>query len=228
MLLLKLKGTGEKMIKNNDFIEIDYTGFTSDGQVFDTTKKDVAKKHGFKDAQYAPLIICVGRAHILRGLDAKLDGLKIGTHKIPLTETEAFGKKDPKKLKLMPMKLFQKENIRPFVGLELNIDDQLGTVRNISGGRVIVDFNHPLAGKPVSYEVEIKRKVEDKKEMLEGLLKVLSIPVKNVQVDKDKAKITTAMEIPKQLQDIINKEIELTINIKAEFDFEKPKENKKV
>ncbi len=216
------------MIKNKDFIEIDYTGFTSEGQVFDTTNKEIAKKNEFKEGDYSPLIICVGRGHILPGLDSKLEGLKVGKHKITLSEHEGFGKKDPKKLKLMPMKLFAKQNIKPFVGLELNIDDQLGVVRNISGGRVIVDFNHPLAGKPVSYEVEIIRKVDDKKEQIQGLLKVLSIPTNKVEVEKDQLKIKTGIEVPNQLQDILNKEIQETMNTKAEFVFEKPKENKKV
>lgn len=214
------------MLKKNDFIELDYTGYTSNDVVFDTTKQDVAKKHDLKEGNYKPLVIAVGRRHILPGLDQKLIGLTIGKHEINLSENEAFGPKDPKNLKLMPMKLFKKENIRPFVGLELNIDDRLGVVRNVSGGRVIVDFNHPLAGQSIKYEVEIKSKVEDKQKQVEGVLKILNIPFKSVSLKEKEAKVITLMKLPEPVTDMLNKELNELTGLKVIFEEEKKEEKK--
>ena len=211
------------MIKKNDFIEIDYTGFV-DGKVFDTTKKDVAQNAGIdtSKAKFESLIICVGEGHILKGLDTNLEGKDLGSHKFELNEEEAFGKKQSKLLKLMPMKLFKQQKIQPFVGLELNIDNQLGTVRNVSGGRVIVDFNHPLAGKKVTYEVDIKRKVEDKKEKLQSIFKALSIPVKNLK----EASVDLEFEVPPQIIDMIKQNVKKVVGVDIKINIPK-KEDKK-
>jgi len=63
-------------------------------------------------------------------------------------------------LKLIPLTAFKEQKINPQVGLVLNIDDAKGIVRSVSGGRVIVDFNHPLAGKEVIYKIKILKKLE--------------------------------------------------------------------
>ena len=52
----------------------------------------------------------------------------------------------------------------------MNIDGIFGIVRTVSGGRTLVDFNHPLSGKDIKYEISIKRIVGDKQEKLKSLL----------------------------------------------------------
>ena len=97
-------------------------------------------------------------------------------------------KEDPKLLRLVPANIFKKDNLRPFPGLNVNIDGIIGTIRSVSGGRVIVDFNHPLAGKDIFFDLEIKRIVKDDKEKVESLVSKISKEFE-VQVKEKKADI---------------------------------------
>ena len=63
-----------------------------------------------------------------------------------------------------------KEKINPMPGLPVNIDGIYGVIITVAGGRTIVDFNHPLAGKNVVYEINILRKVDDLNEKIKSLL----------------------------------------------------------
>ena len=202
-------------IKKNDFIELNYTAKTKEGEIFDTTLKEIAPEE--KKNEVKPLRMAVGKSHVLKGLDDKIEGLELGEHVIELKPEEAFGKKDAKKLKLMPMSLFKKQNIKPFPGLELNIDNTLGIVRSVSGGRVIVDFNHPLASKDIVYEVNILRKIEDAKEKAESLMEVLGIPYKELKVEDKKIILEMEQEFPEQFQTILKKEVKELLNKDLEF-----------
>ncbi len=157
--------------KKHDFVEIEYTGKLEDGRVFDTTNEEAAVKAGLKNQNsvFGPVTVCIGEGHVLKGIEDKMQ--KVGEFKAKLNPEDAFGKKDAKLLKLMPMKLFHKEKINPMPGLEINIDGTLGTVRSVSGGRVIVDFNHPLSGKIVEYEVKVIREVTDALEKAKAIFK---------------------------------------------------------
>jgi FKBP-type peptidyl-prolyl cis-trans isomerase (trigger factor) len=60
-------------IKNNDFVEIDFTG-TCNGELFDTTNPKDAEKLTNNSQDIKPLTISVGNEMLLRGLDEDLEG----------------------------------------------------------------------------------------------------------------------------------------------------------
>jgi FKBP-type peptidyl-prolyl cis-trans isomerase 2 len=231
-------------INKGDFIELDYTAkILGENVIFDTTIVEDATKagllhdhednheHGHKHnhlhkEDLKPIIICVGEKQVLPALDAKIEGLDLGKHIIPLSEEEAFGKKDTKLLKLMPISLFKKENIRPFVGLPLDIDGTRGVVRSISGGRVIVDFNHQLAGKKIEYSLNIKRLVTENKEKVESVLKMLRFPYTNVNVEGKSAKVNAGVELPKEILESLSKNLSTMTALEVEIISAKPKAQK--
>ena len=51
-----------------------------------------------------------------------------------------------------------------------NFDGKAAKILTISGGRIMVDFNNPLAGKEVIYKLKIKRKIDDINEKIKALL----------------------------------------------------------
>ena len=86
----------------------------------------------------------------------------------------------------------------PKVGEIVEINGMLATIRNITGGRVIVDFNHPLAGKTLIYEVKIVKKIDDP---LEKIKYLLHRRIKPVAPEKFGVKIvngTLRIEMPKE------------------------------
>src|SRR4030042_131721 len=187
------------MLKKGDFIELDYTGRIKDDKiVFDTTVEQIAKDSRIHSSKYkyGPVIICIGEKHLVEGLDDALIGKNLGKYTVEVKAEHAFGKKSAELLKLIPLKLFSKDNVRPFVGLEVNVDGMLGIVRSVSGGRIIVDFNHPLASKDLVYEVEIKRLVIDPLEKARAVLELMAVPFENIDIVDDKGVITLKTAIP--------------------------------
>jgi len=203
------------MIKKGDFIELDYEGYLVDNnQLFDTTKKAVAEKAGLVNKEnFEPNIVCIGQNHLLPGLDEFVEGKDLGNYEVEVTSEEAFGKRNAKLLQLIPLKKFKDQKIQPFQGLELNIDGHLGIVRSISGGRVIVDFNHPLAGKDLKYKLDLKRIVVDLKEQVEAILKLGGLPFEKVELIKegDKAIDHAIIHMKQLLPNEFNEGIQKTI-----------------
>ena len=203
-------------IKEHDFIELDYIGKLDDGTVFDTTDPDVAKTtpNYNKNAEYKPRTICVGENHVVPGLDQALINKEVGkNYTIRLLPEQAFGKKDAKKIRLVPATTFYKQQIMPQPGLEVNIDGVLARILIVSGGRVLVDFNHPIAGKEVIYDVTIKRKVTEKKEQVQSYLGLALHPelIKDVEIMENTAKVTLAQKLPGPIAtELVKKLVELT------------------
>ena len=53
--------------------------------------------------------------------------------------------------------------------MQLNIDGVVGTVKTVTGGRTLVDFNHPLSGRELVYEVQVKKVVTDTQQKVKHL-----------------------------------------------------------
>ena len=157
-------------IQKNDFIEIEFTG-KSDGKIFDTTNPEEAEEIGIKEPKnIKPLIISVGNQMLLQGLDEFLEGKELNKeYTTDLQPEKAFGKRDPRLIKTYSLPAFKKNNIDPYPGMVLQLDNTIARVLSVSGGRVMVDFNNPLAGKEVSYNFKMKKKITDDKEKINAL-----------------------------------------------------------
>ena len=167
-------------IEEGQFVELDYTARIADEDtVFDTTKEDVAKEHGLSQSDnhsFEPMVVCLGEGHIIQGLDEDLIGKEIGSYDLHIEAERAFGKKNPELLQIIPEKKFKEQDMNPRPGLEINVDGEYGVVKKVGGGRVVVDFNHPLSGKDILYDVEVLRIVEDAKEQAESLINKIGMP----------------------------------------------------
>lgn len=198
------------MIKQGDFVELEYIAKIKDTDiVFDVTSQDKAKELNIfnPNVKYGPVIICVGERNLVPGLDGGLIGKDIGSFEIDITSKDAFGPKNAKLLKIIKTEMFLKQKINPFVGLQVNIDGAIGVIRSISGGRTIVDFNHPLAGRDVVYSVDVKRIVTDVIEKTKSLLTFsLYLNESNYSLEKSEKgiEIRTKIEIPKEIIDLFN------------------------
>ncbi len=154
--------------KKNDFIEIDFVAKTSQGEVFDSTIKSELEKIGSK-MNAKPFIFSFGNGMFLKAVEDFLIDKNLGKHEITLQPEEAFGNREVSLIKLIPEAIFREHKVRPVAGYVFNFDGKLAKILSVNGGRVRVDFNNPLAGKVVTYEVEIKRAVEEIKEKIGAL-----------------------------------------------------------
>src|SRR3989344_2162387 len=210
-------------ISKGDFIEIEYTGRVKEnGIIFDTTDGKLAKENELHGHDFGPVVICVGEGHVLPGIDKNLEGKEAGkNYELSVNPEDAFGSKSAKLIQLIPTNKFKRQNIQPMPGMQLNIDGMMGIVKTVSGGRTLVDFNHPLAGRALSYKVRINKKITDNKEKLSGYIK-LALGTKDFEatVENGNAKITLKNGIPKEIQEELTEKItELMPEVKkAEFE----------
>lgn len=151
------------MLKNGDFVKVQYTGYDDRGNQFDSTDGEVAKAlHG----KEGPLLVVIGKHRLVKGLEDTLKSMKKDDEKEVVCAPEiGFGYKDKHLVKIMNEMDFYKNNIRPEPGLTVHVDtDQgrmYGTIKSSNSGRILVDFNHPLAGKTVKYKIKLVEVLEN-------------------------------------------------------------------
>jgi peptidylprolyl isomerase len=171
-------------VKPGDFLLVNFTlKVKESGETVDTTYDAVAKDTHVhrEESTYGPRFIILGEGWLPKGLEDSLVGLDIGKQTtVELSPDKGFGTRDPAKMRLVPLRRFREQGV-PSPGAQIELDGRAATVRAVGAGRVQVDYNHPLAGRTLIYEVSIEKVVEDDTE------KVLNIISKRIpEVDKAK------------------------------------------
>jgi FKBP-type peptidyl-prolyl cis-trans isomerase 2 len=160
-------------MKKGDLVVVSFTGKEkASGKVFDTTEEKTAKEAGIFQEQgvYKAIPVIVGKGELLKGLDEALQEMKAGEKKtVELSPEKAFGERKGELVGLVPLQEFKKKKLQPVPGMFVNINDRVGKVQSVSGGRVRVDFNHELAGKSLEYDLFAERVLEKAEEKVEAL-----------------------------------------------------------
>jgi FKBP-type peptidyl-prolyl cis-trans isomerase 2 len=162
-------------MKKGDLITVSFTGKDkTSGKVFDTTDEKTAKDNNIfqEKGVYQAIPVVVGQGEVLKGLDEALQEMQVGDKKsIDLTPEKAFGERKSELLGLVPLQEFKKQKLAPVPGMVVNINDRVGKVQSVSGGRVRVDFNHELAGKALVYEMKVEALMEKPEEKIQAFTK---------------------------------------------------------
>ena len=161
-------------LQKGDFILLDYTAKVKEtGEVFDTTNEETAKKeHLYKEGEiYEPKLVVVGEGWVLKTLDEGLTTVEIGkTASVEIPPDKAFGERDPEKVRRVPLKHLIAKGITPTIGMRVEYNDKAATVRALGAGRVLLDFNLPLAGKTLVYELIVQKKLETVSEKIAAVI----------------------------------------------------------
>jgi peptidylprolyl isomerase len=161
-------------IKKSDFIIVNYTGKVKEtGEVFDTTSEETAKEGKlYKEGDlYEPRLVVVGEGWLLKALDDALLTFKLNKEEsVEIPPENAFGPRDSEKVKLVPLRRLIARGITPKMGAQIEFDKKLATVRTMGSGRVTLDFNPPLAGKTLVYEVIIQKQLKTNEEKIAALI----------------------------------------------------------
>jgi len=176
-------------LQKGDFILINYTAKVKEtNEIFDTTIEETAKKeHLQKEGEICePKLIAVGEGWMLKALDESFPTMEPGKSAVvEIPPEKAFGARDPEKTKLVPLKKLAEKGINPALGMRIEYGGKNATVRSIGAGRVLLDFNPPLAGKTLVYDVTVSKKLETNDEKIAALIH-RRIPV----VEEGKIKFT--------------------------------------
>ncbi len=130
-------------IGKNTVARVHYTGtLPESGEVFDSSE------------DREPLAFLVGHSKMIPGFERELMGAKTGDKvEFTLTAEDAYGPHNPDAVQNVPLEMFG--GITPEVGMTLMSDLGPFRVSEINGSEITVDFNHALAGKSLTFNVEV-------------------------------------------------------------------------
>jgi FKBP-type peptidyl-prolyl cis-trans isomerase SlyD len=135
------------MIRNGSVVRFEYTLSGENGEVIESNKG--------KD----PVTYTHGQHEVIPGLEKELSGMKVNEEKnICLQPEEAYGRVDPKGFKEVPKTEIPAAALK--VGTPLSArssegEDVIIRVHEVKQKTVILDFNHPLAGKTLNFDVKV-------------------------------------------------------------------------
>ncbi len=180
------------LMEKGDIIRLQFDSYSDDGKLVETTDEKKAKDSGIYDehASYKPVVTIIGSGRLLKGLEESLISAKEGEDKeVTIAPEQAFGVRDTNNVKVMSMREFERREIEPELGKVVKIGDRYGRIITVTPGRVVVDFNHPLAGKSLKYQYKVLEKIEKETEKIRAIIEI------NYSKDIDKFKIHNGEEI---------------------------------
>jgi len=148
-----------EVVKEGDYVQVDYIGKLEDGTVFDTSVKDAAIEAGIYNQKrdYQPLEFTVGAGEMIGGFDKGVVGMAVGENKaLTIPPEEAYGAYREDMLITSPIEELTAAGITPVVGQKISTArGQVGTITNITDTEVVIDFNHELAGKTLFFDIKL-------------------------------------------------------------------------
>jgi FKBP-type peptidyl-prolyl cis-trans isomerase 2 len=134
--------------KKGDKVNVHYHGKLTDGSTFDSSEGR------------EPLQFTVGLGQVIKGFDEAVLNMNIGDKKtVNIPVAEAYGERTEEMMMEYPISEFPAD-MKPEVGMELNMGDNSGNVFpvkivEVNNDTVVLDANHPLAGKDLVFEIEL-------------------------------------------------------------------------
>ncbi|MCH8945735.1 MAG: peptidylprolyl isomerase [Nanoarchaeota archaeon] len=203
------------VFKKKDFIEIEFTARVKNGDIFDSNIKQDLKKADL-DIEPKPFIFSLGEGMFLKGIEDFLTGKDVGKYEIELPPEKAFGARDGKLIKIVPSNVFKQRKLAPFPGAMFNFDGRMAKVLSVSGGRITVDFNNPVAGKTVIYNINVLRKVNDINEKTKAFIDFLfrkdfkfKIDNKKLILEAEKNLVNIVEAFKDKFKEILGLELEI-------------------
>lgn len=134
--------------KQGDTVKVHYSGRLDDGSEFDSSRKR------------EPLEFTLGEGHVIPGFEEGVMGMNIGdTKTIRIPSDQAYGPRR-EELELNVLRTEFPPDINPVVGEQLQLSQPDGqvvivTISKVSDESVTLDANHPLAGKDLTFDLEL-------------------------------------------------------------------------
>ncbi len=136
-------------VKQNDTVKVHYTGKLEDGQVFDSSVE-----------RGEPIEFTLGQGQLIPGFEKGLIDMKLNEKKtINIPKDEAYGEPKPELIQEVDKNQLPEE-LKPEVGMPLVSKSPDGreinlVVKEVKDESIVVDANHPLAGKDLVFDLEV-------------------------------------------------------------------------
>jgi FKBP-type peptidyl-prolyl cis-trans isomerase 2 len=176
--------------------------------------------------EHKPMLLAAGQKIILEGIGSafkkvedKLRDSKVGADfKLTLEPKEAYGIRKQELLRVISSNDFKEHKINPFVGLQINADGRVGTVKTVSGGRVMIDFNSPFADHKIEVYYKLKELPKGNDKIKAFVIALAHENVKDTKIEKEK----NAVKVTFVKEDQNNQIIVALMNATSKYYFENP------
>lgn len=148
LLFITILNNNMQQVKNGDKVKVHYHGTLSDGSVFDSSEGR------------QPLEFEVGSGQVIPGFDNGVMGMQKGDKKtIQIPANEAYGDVQEDMIMEFPRDKFPADMV-PEIGMQLNMSNGAGqqfpvVISEVKADVVMLDANHPLAGKDLIFDLEL-------------------------------------------------------------------------
>lgn len=148
-----------KTVNKGSHVDVDYEGRLDDGRLFDTSKEDVAKAEGVyaEEREYSPLHITVGSGMLIKGFEAALIGMHEGEEKtVKIEASDAYGETRSELIKTFKSDPERDGELKVGMIVLVNVEGKQIPARVCDvGENISFDFNHPLAGKDITFRIKV-------------------------------------------------------------------------
>ena len=193
-------------ITENDWVKIDYTGrLKENAKVFDTTLENIARSEHIYDEKraYQPMMCRVGdEKFLIPGLARELIGLELNSPQtFEIAAEDAYGQRDSKKIEMVPTKRLRKANLEARVGNRVQLAGRSGTIIWVGGGRSRIDFNHPLAGKDLTFDVTVVEHLTDEEQIRKEIIsrRFTGVNIEEIKIEVSEDPSTISISLPNYL-----------------------------
>ena len=193
-------------VSEKDWIKIDYTGrLKENSKIFDTTLEDVARSEQIFDEKrgYSPLLCRAGdEKFLIPGLARQLVGLELNSMKtLEIPVEDAYGVRDTSKIEMIPTKKLRKANLDARVGNRVQISGKTGTIIWVGGGRTRIDFNHPLAGKDLIFDVTVTEQLTEDDDIRKEIIsrRFPGVNFDDIKIEVEEKPKTITISLPNYL-----------------------------
>jgi FKBP-type peptidyl-prolyl cis-trans isomerase 2 len=141
------------------------------------------------------------------GVERQLLEMKPGEEReFEVGQDEAFGRREPRLIRIISHHRFISQKINPVPGTFVNIDGRHARIQSVSGGRVRVDFNNPLAGKDLRYRLRLVRRITKPQERAQALLDHYGLKAQ-AAFREGTLTIQTDENLPDQLRQLLDSQL---------------------
>lgn len=186
------------MADTKKVFHINYEAYFADTEsMFDTNVESAAKDNNIYDekAHYGPVPYIAGSRFFYPEVDQAIGEAEIGKEvEVTIPCEKAAGHRNPKLIELHPIKDFYKNDINPYPGMTVTLQNRTGTILSVGAGRVKVDFNSPLAGHDLTYKVTVLDEVTDPVEKAKAVMEIDFMPAEDFgyAIMEDRVVVTVA------------------------------------
>lgn len=153
--------TGDSAFDDGDFVRVAYTARVGkSGRVIDTTDPDVAEDAAIDDVEATgPVPVVLGEGHLFDPVEATLKETEVGEQiRVTVAPEDAFGEGDPTDHTTVDLDRIPDD--RREHGAQLTHDGRTGFIESLDDESAKINFNHPLAGMAIEYELTVQERID--------------------------------------------------------------------